>query len=206
MSPGTHLQSFATRVFPVEPAEHVSGSVHASFRELYDGYNGGYYFGGAVLVRPAVVGWGSVLSTVDWNVAELWKGRFGAIAAGLQCFAENLFGEQFSLSSGVVVRFDPETGEREHLAPTLSEWFRLLSSDPDVVAQQRLLEEWQVGNRLLLPGERLTPLKPFFLGGDYATDNLAAERDVEGMLWRAQLWEQTKDLPDGTTVVFRRAP
>jgi hypothetical protein len=50
---------------------------------------------------------------------------------------------------------------------------------------------------------RLIPKQPFVVGGDFKLDNLSAIEAERGMLLRANLATQIRDLPDGTKITFK---
>ena len=49
----------------------------------------------------------------------------------------------------------------------------------------------------------LVPVTPFALGGEFNLQNLQALDAVKGMQLRADIWRQTRHLPDGTKVQFK---
>ena len=63
--------------------------------------------------------------------------------------------------------------------------------------------EWQQKSGRLRDGVRLIPKTPFILGGDYSVENLFALDAVKGMRYRADIWKQIRDLPDGTPIQLK---
>jgi hypothetical protein len=55
-------------------------------------------------------------------------------------------------------------------------------------------------------GKRLLPKIPFILGGRYESSNLYAVDAVTGMCYRGELWQQLRDLPDGSQVRLKALP
>ena len=58
-------------------------------------------------------------------------------------------------------------------------------------------------NGPLLEGLRLIPKTPFILGGEYNVENLFAFDAVKGMRYRADIWKQIRNLPDGASVQLK---
>ncbi|MGC7097362.1 SMI1/KNR4 family protein [Amycolatopsis lurida] len=138
-----------------------------------------------------------------WNAADTWKDTYGDLADGLLCFAQDLFGVQFAIEEGRrVVTFDPETGERETVGPDLDSWAGWLLEQPDVHGARSFATLWQDTHGALGHDERLLPVKPFVLGGEYDLGNLVVRDAVTAMRIRGQLARQLRDLPDGTPISF----
>ncbi|GAA0522425.1 hypothetical protein Ade02nite_81750 [Paractinoplanes deccanensis] len=151
--------------------------------------NGFYVFDSALLVRPQ--GDAPVLDVAAWNAPELWGAVYGDALDGVTFFAEDVFGGQFGLRGDEVVSFDPETGEVEHLAGSLEGWAAEIIEDPEVMTGHPIVREWQATHGPLKPGERLVPVVPFALGGEFAAGNLRALRDVEAMRFYGNLYSIT---------------
>ncbi|XVV16702.1 hypothetical protein ACQP2X_20705 [Actinoplanes sp. CA-131856] len=158
---------------------------------LHDRKNGFYAFDSALLVRPVSAPSGPVLDVTAWNSRQLWGAVYGSILDGVSFFAEDVFGGQFGLRGDEVVSFDPEIGELEHMASSLEAWAAEIIDDHSVMTGQPLAHEWQARNRPLAPGERLIPIVPFALGGEYATGNLRPATDVEAMRVYGDLYKVT---------------
>jgi hypothetical protein len=58
--------------------------------------------------------------------------------------------------------------------------------------------------RRLTTGERLGARRPFFLGGAYEVENLYGADEIALMRFRADVYNQTKSLPDGAKVTLVR--
>lgn len=171
---------------------------------FYGDVGGGYFWDGSLLVRPLVALHDQPMDVVAWNERDLWKGRYGVALRSVTCFAEDVFGGQFGLTEGGnVVRFNPETGETAPFAASLQEWATQVANDADFETGVPVLKSWERAHGRLKSGCRLLPRQPFFLGGDYVAENLVEKRDVDAMLVRAELWEVTRDIPDGSKIVIR---
>lgn len=163
--------------------------------------NGFYAFESALHVRGAGRASGG-FTALEWNDGTLWSDLYQD-ANDLFLFAEDVFGGQFALSSGHVVSFDPEIGATERLCETLEDWAGLMLADFEVLTGYPLAREWQLLHGALPPGSRLVPKQPFVLGGDYAARNLYPMEAVQSMQLRAEIVNQIRELPDGTTVQWR---
>lgn len=169
--------------------------------------SGGFYvFDSALLVRPTSSP--SVpLGVLEWNERSVWREAYGTlISSEAICFAEDLFGGQFALTSEGVIGIDCETGAAETIGATLEEWAEQVLSDSDFRTGWSLAREWQARHGPLLQGQRLIPQQPFVLGGDYVLENLKVVDDVRGMRIRAGIAESLAGVPDGEQVVIERSP
>ena len=138
-----------------------------------------------------------------WNMDVFWRSEFGTAAEELLFFAEDAFGEQFALSNGSVWRFNPESAERKEIAHNLNEWAEKILADYAFETGYQWAHDWQQQNGPLLEGHRLIPKIPFIMGGAYEADNLFALDAVKGMRYRADIWKQIRDLPDGTPIQLK---
>lgn len=201
------LGPHALRLFPAHPGATHDVPDGEALKTLYERFNGGYFWDGALLIRPLVGPDDEAPASVErWNEPGLWRDRYGAATAGVTFFAEDAFGVQFGLKGGAVLQFDPETAELGECAPTLLEWARAISEDPDFFTGRPVLRAWEKRHGKLAAGFRLVPKKLFMLGGEFHSENMIAKRDLEGMLIRAELWSKTRDIPDGQPLIFRKSP
>ena len=65
-----------------------------------------------------------------------------------------------------------------------------------------LEKEWQEENGKLGINERLVPIIPFVLGGEYEVSNLHSIDRIKGMRLRAEIANQISNIPDGSNVQF----
>jgi hypothetical protein len=198
-----HLATFAFRLFDVPETDAIFSSACPTIQPLYEGFNGGLFWKGALLIRPERKAREAPLTVAEWNDNDLWKSQYDDICTNVTFFAEDVFGVQFGIEAGRVVQFDPETAGITTVAPTLVEWCHELCRDPDYYTGAPVLIAWERKNSPLQVGHRLVPRQLFMLGGDFNSDNMVCKTDVEGMRIRAQLWKLTRDLPDGQKVTFR---
>lgn len=160
--------------------------------------NGFYAFESALHVFPltAVAG----MSLEEWNADTLWRNSYQDLAEGFLFFAEDVFQNQFCISTNGVLRFEAETGATAPMANSIDNWAEKILSDYRSETAWPLASRWQAENGPLPAGKRLMPKIPFFLGGEYAIENLWAGDPIEGMRFKADLALQTRRLPNGSSV------
>lgn len=161
--------------------------------------NGFYAFASALHVL-SVQSEAGVTGIVDWNLAESWKQSYAGLADKIFCFAQDIFGNQFALYKQQVVIFNCETGELGNFAQSLEDWASKVLLDYNFVTGHDFARSWQSANRPLKRGERLFPVKPFIIGGDYSIDNLKPLNDIEGLRFFGHFCTETHRLPDGSFV------
>ena len=70
------LAPFASRLFAVWEASGSNSNLCPTLQRLYDGFNGGFFWGRALLIRPTHRTDGTPLTTTEWNDESLWKGQY----------------------------------------------------------------------------------------------------------------------------------
>jgi hypothetical protein len=179
------------------------GALGAELLELLARRNGFFAFESALHTFPL----GTVPGRLDlrrWNEPETWCGAFSEMIPRDELFfAQDVFGNQFSLGTGGVSVFYPEFGQFEPLASSVAGWAELFLADWRGFSGYELSHAWQVRNRPLAEGERLIPKVPFVLGGKYDVGNLYAGDIIDAMRFRASLARQVANFPDGTLVRIR---
>jgi hypothetical protein len=198
-----YLTPVAFRMFEAPESNPISPGVCPTLELIYKNFNGGLFWGGALLIRPNQKAVGAPLTVTEWNHAALWKGQYEEVCTDITFFAEDAFGIQFGVKNGRIVQFDPETASIATVAETIDEWCQELRRDPNFYTGSPVLTAWERENHPLSVGCRLVPRQLFMLGGDFTSDNMISKTDVDGMRLRAQFWKLTRDLPDGQRVVFR---
>lgn len=96
----------------------------------------------------------------------------------------------------------PETTEHEFMAEDLHGWAQKILGDVDFYTGAPLADAWMEQNGPLPVGTRLSPVVPFAFGGEYEVDQLHPVPEVELMRFRDDIYQQTKDLPEGAQVDF----
>lgn len=195
--------AIATAVGVEEALDYLNkwGVLGKELAQLLSQRNGFYAFESALLVRPFQHE-RFPLGLVQWNDSELWKGKYVENLDDMLFFAEDVFGGQFCIGREEICIFDPETGALEAKYDTLDAWASDLVADYKFRTGYPLAHTWQIQNAPLQPGTRLLPKVPFVCGGKYDVDNLYAIDDAQGMLFRASLANQIRDLPDGAQIVL----
>jgi hypothetical protein len=167
-------------------------------RPLISLRNGFYAFGPALFVRP----WSADArgNCLAWNAKDLWRHEFKGAGDDLLFFAEDVLGFQFGLHPRGVYSWNPETTERELVASSVEGWAAQVLADTDFLTGAPLADAWTEANGPIPVGSRLAPVVPFYLGGEYDVEQINAIPDVELMRFRGDLYQQTKDLPDGAQI------
>ncbi|MBD8527242.1 SMI1/KNR4 family protein [Pseudomarimonas arenosa] len=143
---------------------------------------------------------GAPFDFVSWNRADGWRANYGELGAGLDFFAQDIFGGQYAVEESHIIKFDPETGERSRVAESMEGWAELILSDYDYETGYTLASEWQKEYRPLTFGERLYPKLPFVLGGEFETSNLWAATPEKVSGFRGYIAQQLHGRPDGTFI------
>src|SRR5215813_7699639 len=186
---------------PLIPARllNQSGVLGEQLIELLKNKNGFYAFESALHVLPGGCR-GSCVDIEEWNLDDSWRKEFGDQTKGSLFFAEDIFGVQFAVCNQEIRKFDPEIGEFDAFAPTIEEWAAKILEDYNYETGYQFAHDWQLQNGPLTAGKRLLPKIPFVLGGAYEVENLYAADALKGMMFRADIWRQIRDLPDGTQI------
>lgn len=170
------------------------------WNELLSLKNGFYAFEKAVLVRPLTNSDGNY-GVIEWNSKTLWRSDYDTDEA-LLFFSENIFGEQYALSEGGIVLFDPETGEKDFIADDIWGWAEEILLDTNYWTGYRIASEWQKKNGILDNGIRLIPKQPFVLQGEFAIENLIPKSDLISMKIRSQLASHIQQSKEGDKIIF----
>lgn len=176
----------------------------AELATLLNTRNGFFLFNAGIQIyRAGEPGIGPELQ--QWNTALAWKDTYGALADGLFCFGQDLFGRQFAIeNTSTVVAFDPETAERTPIAESLEAWAAWLWDAPDVNGTRAYATAWQDEHGALTPDQRLIRWRFFILGGSYDFDNMAVKDARACMRIRGPIAQTIKQSADGTVLRLRR--
>lgn len=180
----------------------AAGNSGRGLTEMLYRKNGFRAFESALHVLPSGCR-SSCIELESWNRDDSWRKGYGAAASGYLFFAEDAFGAQFAIGENGVYKFDPETAETEEMASDIDEWAARILDDYEYETGYQLAHEWQQRHGELPPGKRLLPKIPFVLGGEYELENLYAADALRGMEFRADLWNQIRELPDGAEIKLR---
>lgn len=204
MSAIRELLSIASE--PINPDKGASayryhhGQAVRDILAMLQSKNGFVAFEAALLVFPATRG-GAVPGLESWNREGGWR-RFycDCIPTDSVFFAEDLFGGQFGAVASEIIRFDPESGTVQHYAASLDDWAKTLLANYAEDTGWPLAHEWQLLHGPLALSQRLLPIQPFVLGGDYVVENLVAVDNARAMEHWGRLFQAIRLLPDGETV------
>jgi hypothetical protein len=195
------LAPYVSEQFPSASGDRVGCPELESF---YREYNGGYYWNRALLIRPKAR-MPHLASIAEWNEPGLWRNLYDDACGGAVFFAEDAFGLQFGIQANSIVQFDPETASISAMAPSLDEWISSLVKDAAYLTGAPVLAAWEKVNTPIAVGYRLIPKQPFMLGGEFNAQNMIAKPDLEGMMIRAQLWSEIRNLPDGQRIILDKS-
>lgn len=172
--------------------------VPAALAPLWAARNGWVAFFSAVEVFPIgpAPASGPDVATVNSALRE----AFGPLADGHVAFGQDLFGVLFTWHEDHVCAFDPETAEHEPVGIDVDAWAAALLAEPEELAGSAFAFDWQERHGALQPAERLVPLLPFVLGGEYDDGNLEPRPTLQALRERAALARVITDLPDGAEV------
>jgi hypothetical protein len=163
--------------------------------------NGFYAFEAALHIFPISENIVAPQGLAEWNEKVCWKSAYGGLLPdSLLCFAEDIFGGQFCILDGEIIRLDPETAGIKSIASTLDAWSGYILDNYEVETGYPLAHSWQLANGSLEPGKRLLPKKPFVIGGPFTTANLFPMNAASGMRLRGEIAQQIANLPDGTEI------
>jgi hypothetical protein len=163
--------------------------------------NGFYAFESALHVFPACRA-EKIMDLKKWNDPKLWIEHYNDMALNILFFAEGIFGDQFGIKDGEIVRFEAETGMIEHVATNLEEWTALILNDYKYQTGYPLAHEWQKTHGPIHPGQRLVAIIPFVLGGNFDISNLFALDAAKAMRYHGDLAGQIRHAPNGTKIKF----
>ncbi|WP_147268254.1 SMI1/KNR4 family protein [Spongiactinospora rosea] len=188
---------------PLGASLHRKDRVPEILRPLVALKNGFYAFESALHIFPWEGARGSMGARSD---QDAWLHEYGDVAARLTFFAEDAFGFRFAIEEGKVASFDPETAERDTLASSIEDWATLILDDYETQTGFPIMHEWQLENGAIPEGHRLAPAIPFFLGGAFNAQAMRPKESLELMRFRADIYHQVKELPDGAQIRLRVGP
>jgi hypothetical protein len=125
--------------------------------------NGFYAFDSALHVFPITSQPVGGKNLAEWNSDSLWRSDYGDLTSRLLFFAEDVFQDQFCLSSSGVLRFNSETGGTKPFADSLENWAEVLLRDYNQATGWILAKTWQAEHGPLAPGNESCPKFRSFL-------------------------------------------
>jgi|SRR5690606_24936641 len=137
------------------------------------------------------------------NLPGAWRPAYGPVLEGIWFFAEDVFGNLFGLRKGEALFLDPETANLDKVGMGFRGWAEYLVSDLDYATGGGLAKSFADGQGPIPFEQRLSPKKPFLLGGEFSLDNLLPLPWEQNLGLKADLYRQTKDLPEGASIEIR---
>ena len=179
---------------PAVDDSEILAELPSELAELLRETNGFIVHGGALHLRGAslVPAWHSLRAAM--LDGEAFHQMYEDVEPGDIPFAQDLFGDQFLLRDGVVLRLFAETGEIEELSPTLEDFFTRVVDD--------FAEFLNVQPSNLKPGQLILAYPPFCFeeSGKSCDQTPLPAREV--IHFHATLAKQLKDVPEGAKIKF----
>ncbi|WP_052496468.1 SMI1/KNR4 family protein [Pedobacter lusitanus] len=170
------------------------------FDFLTNGVNGGFFFRNSLQVY-------SLDDVNDYNnimiINKYMETNYSNMLEGEFFFAQDIFGNQFGFSTKGIVFFNIETGEKEYVAERFNDWIDLIFNDLEYYSGVVILELWDSKKTHINYNERLCPIIPFVVGGEYEIENLYAGSFPNYILANANIANQVYNLPEGTDIQLK---
>ncbi len=162
-------------------------------------HNGFDLFDGALIFLPAFQ------SLSPWPTIEDVYNQFEQLdflqGQNFVPFAMDVFGFFYLINQEGIYHMETEDGKLAYIAQDINGFLLKLVEDGDYYAGQSFLKAWQKQHeQSLKAGERLAAKKPFIFGGEFEPDNLYNQNLEKIITWYASLYEQLKDVEDGTMI------
>ena len=148
-------------------------------------------------------------SLTTWNGPDGWRSDWPSLPPAV-AFASDWMGRLYLLASREQLRHGeppvailaPTTGEFELLDYTFGEFLaEALAADWEELLDVQRLAEWRVaGGQVPEFDQCVAPKTPMMLGGSDEIDALEITSLVVAVSIGGQIWEQIKDLPEGTAI------
>jgi len=160
--------------------------------------NGGFFWGQSLQIYD-ISDKDSFNNILSVN-ASLVK-EYGDLFKDLFSFAQDIFGDQFVFdrSKAEFARFAAESGERETMGKTFSEWLDIFAADWDYNSGNGYEEQWKVERDLPID-HRLIANVPFVTGGEFALSNIMSMAYPRYHYHNANIAKQLVGVPNGTKV------
>jgi hypothetical protein len=162
----------------------------------------GYYFGNSLHFYGC--------NTLEkWDdicyINEIFKSTYSVlIGKDIECFAEDIFGNQFCIILDQFYFLNIETAEISFISSNLNDFLSSLYNDVTFYSGYNLTNDMNKYDIISLSnGHRLCPRKPFVIGGDYETKNLFLSNFNTNLETNFSFAKQVYNLPDGQDVEIR---
>ena len=186
---------------PIDDPEQLARLPEA-FASLLRQKNGFIWFRGGLHVRGACMSpsWHSLHAATVGVVAFhqlYWDVRPSDIP-----FAEDCMGDQFLLRDAEVLRLAAETGKVASLGIGAGDFLAQVEENPIDLLQMQPLFRFENDGGRLAPGELLAAYPPFFAQQAGEGVSLRAISADERRRFLADIANQIRNLPDGSTIRF----
>lgn len=180
------------------------GDLGIEIASILETHNGFYAFESSLLFRGIGAWKHGPTGLVEWNNPSDWKDKYSSLHCNdnFLFFSEDIFGNQFAIKGKKIVFMDAETGDIIEEFKNIDHWSEQIIKNVPYYCGQPLAHEWQAKNGPLKPGFRLIPHLPFVCGGKYLATDVSTIGEIDGMLFRANLAYQLKNVPDGEEIIF----
>ena len=134
---------------------------------------------------------------------HLFGKYYGDLFPNVLVFAEDIFGNQFAFLENNKIGFiNIETACIDDTFENFEYFISNFSSSPDYFSGFSIANKWIAKNGEIHPSQRLSPIKPFVIGGSYDLENLHLLEKESLFAYTSFLAKQIKDLPDGTNITL----
>ncbi|MBK7638390.1 MAG: hypothetical protein IPJ13_32070 [Saprospiraceae bacterium] len=99
-----------------------------------------------------------------------------------------------------------ETGELEYITNgEFDQFVEILLGDINYFTGSTLIQKYSdIDKEMLSQGYRLSPIKPFVLGGEYVNQNLFLNKYIDNLELNSSIALQIYGLPDGQKVIIEK--
>ncbi len=165
--------------------------------------NGFVAFRGGLHVRGACVEpkWHSLRAAMEGP--ESFAARFRTIKQDDVPFAQDVFGDQFVLRDGKVLKLDSYADQLEEVAEGVVDFFAKVQADPIELLELGHLTQFEATGETLRPGELLMEWPPFVVSESRKGVSLRRIPAQERLEFLADIAKQLRGVADGTRVEFK---
>lgn len=196
----------ATWVGPAVDDHVLLALLPAELQDLLSAVNGFILHDGALHVRGAVLApeWHSLRAV--WQGEESLSRLYPKVRADDLPFAQDCVGDQFLLRDERVLRLEAETGRVEEISPSLFDFLRDASTNPDETLSPQPLEQYQLDGGELEPGQLLHVSPPYCTLESEDGVTLRAIDAQELLRFHADFAARIRGLPSGSRIKISLRP
>jgi hypothetical protein len=128
---------------------------------------------------------------------------YGDMFSDVFVFGEDVFGNQFGfLKNNSIAFLNIETACIDNTFQSFNHFVSELSNAIDYYSGFSVVEKWIAKNGAIKPFQRLSPIKPFVIGGSYDIENFHLLEKESLLDYTSFIAKQIKDLPDGASITL----